>query len=129
MLSITRKWGRYQISATPFRLICLFSFFLLVLLTLEMNQINWIELNQKRTFVIISLAKSEYFHLWKCVVHLNFTSTVQESWTQMWMCVAGTVEVRKEGLEAQINRLAELIGRLENKVKIALYTHSIYQYL
>ncbi|KAK7152139.1 hypothetical protein R3I94_008467 [Phoxinus phoxinus] len=28
---------------------------------------------------------------------------------------AGAVEVRKEGLEAQINRLAELIGRLENK--------------
>ncbi|XP_027141038.1 N-terminal EF-hand calcium-binding protein 2 isoform X2 [Larimichthys crocea] len=28
---------------------------------------------------------------------------------------SGTVEVRKEGLEAQINRLAELIGRLENK--------------
>ncbi|KAJ8406630.1 hypothetical protein AAFF_G00302040 [Aldrovandia affinis] len=27
----------------------------------------------------------------------------------------GSVEVRKEGLEAQINRLAELIGRLENK--------------
>ncbi|KAI1889976.1 hypothetical protein AGOR_G00168450 [Albula goreensis] len=27
----------------------------------------------------------------------------------------GPVEVRKEGLEAQINRLAELIGRLENK--------------
>ncbi|XP_065135119.2 N-terminal EF-hand calcium-binding protein 2 isoform X2 [Paramisgurnus dabryanus] len=27
----------------------------------------------------------------------------------------GAVEVRKEGLEAQINRLAELIGRLENK--------------
>lgn len=32
---------------------------------------------------------------------------------------AGAVEVRKEGLEAQINRLAELIGRLENKVKTA----------
>ncbi|XP_036964488.1 N-terminal EF-hand calcium-binding protein 2 isoform X2 [Acanthopagrus latus] len=28
---------------------------------------------------------------------------------------SGTVEVRKEGLETQINRLAELIGRLENK--------------
>uniref|UniRef100_A0A667WHX6 N-terminal EF-hand calcium binding protein 2 n=1 Tax=Myripristis murdjan TaxID=586833 RepID=A0A667WHX6_9TELE len=28
---------------------------------------------------------------------------------------SGVVEVRKEGLEAQINRLAELIGRLENK--------------
>ncbi|XP_039540180.1 N-terminal EF-hand calcium-binding protein 2 isoform X2 [Pimephales promelas] len=28
---------------------------------------------------------------------------------------AGAVEVRKEGLEAQINRLAELIGRLESK--------------
>uniref|UniRef100_A0A3P8U3R0 N-terminal EF-hand calcium binding protein 2 n=1 Tax=Amphiprion percula TaxID=161767 RepID=A0A3P8U3R0_AMPPE len=28
---------------------------------------------------------------------------------------SGAVEVRKEGLEAQINRLAELIGRLENK--------------
>ncbi|XP_016350121.1 N-terminal EF-hand calcium-binding protein 2-like [Sinocyclocheilus anshuiensis] len=28
---------------------------------------------------------------------------------------AGAVEVRKEGLETQINRLAELIGRLENK--------------
>ncbi|XP_016391488.1 N-terminal EF-hand calcium-binding protein 2 [Sinocyclocheilus rhinocerous] len=28
---------------------------------------------------------------------------------------AGAVEVRKEGLEAQISRLAELIGRLENK--------------
>ncbi|XP_039891096.1 N-terminal EF-hand calcium-binding protein 2 isoform X2 [Simochromis diagramma] len=28
---------------------------------------------------------------------------------------SGSVEVRKEGLEAQINRLAELIGRLENK--------------
>ncbi|XP_072291252.1 N-terminal EF-hand calcium-binding protein 2 isoform X2 [Eucyclogobius newberryi] len=27
----------------------------------------------------------------------------------------GAVEVRKEGLEAQINRLSELIGRLENK--------------
>ncbi|MBN3317914.1 NECA2 protein, partial [Atractosteus spatula] len=27
----------------------------------------------------------------------------------------GTVEMREEGLEAQINRLAELIGRLENK--------------
>ncbi|KAL4657064.1 N-terminal EF-hand calcium-binding protein 2-like isoform X1 [Arapaima gigas] len=27
----------------------------------------------------------------------------------------GVVEVRKEGLEAQVNRLAELIGRLENK--------------
>lgn len=35
------------------------------------------------------------------------------------MFVSGAVEVRKEGLEAQINRLAELIGRLENKVKIA----------
>ncbi len=33
------------------------------------------------------------------------------------VCVTGTVEVRKEGLEAQINRLAELIGRLENKVR------------
>lgn len=33
------------------------------------------------------------------------------------MGVAGAVEVRKEGLDAQINRLAELIGRLENKVK------------
>lgn len=31
--------------------------------------------------------------------------------------VAGAVEVRKEGLDAQINRLAELIGQLENKVK------------
>ncbi|CDQ68165.1 unnamed protein product [Oncorhynchus mykiss] len=29
----------------------------------------------------------------------------------------GVVEVRKETLEAQINRLAELIGRLENKVR------------
>ncbi|XP_035013680.1 N-terminal EF-hand calcium-binding protein 2 isoform X3 [Hippoglossus stenolepis] len=28
---------------------------------------------------------------------------------------SGAVEVRKEGLESQINRLAELIGRLENK--------------
>ncbi|XP_034540862.1 N-terminal EF-hand calcium-binding protein 2 isoform X2 [Notolabrus celidotus] len=28
---------------------------------------------------------------------------------------SGAIEVRKEGLEAQINRLAELIGRLENK--------------
>ncbi|XP_053740790.1 N-terminal EF-hand calcium-binding protein 2 [Synchiropus splendidus] len=28
---------------------------------------------------------------------------------------SGAVEVRKEGLEAQINRLAQLIGRLENK--------------
>ncbi|XP_037622543.1 N-terminal EF-hand calcium-binding protein 2 isoform X2 [Sebastes umbrosus] len=28
---------------------------------------------------------------------------------------SGAVEVRKEGLDAQINRLAELIGRLENK--------------
>ncbi|KAM9815231.1 N-terminal EF-hand calcium-binding protein 2 [Syngnathus typhle] len=28
---------------------------------------------------------------------------------------SGAVEVRKEGLEAQINRLSELIGRLENK--------------
>ncbi|XP_005449455.1 N-terminal EF-hand calcium-binding protein 2 isoform X2 [Oreochromis niloticus] len=28
---------------------------------------------------------------------------------------SGAVEVRKEGLEVQINRLAELIGRLENK--------------
>ncbi|CAL8355324.1 unnamed protein product [Lota lota] len=28
---------------------------------------------------------------------------------------SGVVEVRKEGLEAQINRLAELIGRMENK--------------
>lgn len=37
------------------------------------------------------------------------------------MCVAGAVEVRKEGLEAQINRLADLIGRLENKVSS---THS-----
>ncbi len=34
----------------------------------------------------------------------------------MFVCVAGAVEVRKEGLETQINRLAELIGRLENKV-------------
>lgn len=33
------------------------------------------------------------------------------------MGVAGAVEVRKEGLDAQINRLAELIGRLENKVR------------
>lgn len=30
---------------------------------------------------------------------------------------SGVVEVRKETLEAQINRLAELIGRLENKVR------------
>uniref|UniRef100_A0A3Q3EYE2 N-terminal EF-hand calcium binding protein 2 n=1 Tax=Labrus bergylta TaxID=56723 RepID=A0A3Q3EYE2_9LABR len=28
---------------------------------------------------------------------------------------SGAIEVRKEGLESQINRLAELIGRLENK--------------
>ncbi|XP_031165844.1 N-terminal EF-hand calcium-binding protein 2 [Sander lucioperca] len=28
---------------------------------------------------------------------------------------SGAVEVRKEGLDAQINRLAELVGRLENK--------------
>lgn len=35
----------------------------------------------------------------------------------VYVCVAGAVEVRKEGLEAQINRLAELIGRLENKVR------------
>ncbi|CAL8374761.1 unnamed protein product [Arctogadus glacialis] len=28
---------------------------------------------------------------------------------------SGAVEVRKEGLEQQINRLAELIGRMENK--------------
>ncbi|XP_051916903.1 N-terminal EF-hand calcium-binding protein 2 isoform X2 [Hippocampus zosterae] len=28
---------------------------------------------------------------------------------------SGAVEIRKEGLEAQINRLSELIGRLENK--------------
>uniref|UniRef100_A0A8C9S1R6 N-terminal EF-hand calcium binding protein 2 n=1 Tax=Scleropages formosus TaxID=113540 RepID=A0A8C9S1R6_SCLFO len=32
----------------------------------------------------------------------------------------GIAEVRKEGLEAQINRLAELIGRLENKVGLPL---------
>uniref|UniRef100_A0A8C1YAX4 N-terminal EF-hand calcium binding protein 2 n=1 Tax=Cyprinus carpio TaxID=7962 RepID=A0A8C1YAX4_CYPCA len=31
------------------------------------------------------------------------------------LSLSGAVEVRKEGLEAQINRLAELIGRLENK--------------
>uniref|UniRef100_A0A8C8G0V2 N-terminal EF-hand calcium binding protein 2 n=1 Tax=Oncorhynchus tshawytscha TaxID=74940 RepID=A0A8C8G0V2_ONCTS len=38
---------------------------------------------------------------------------------ECWECVdcvlSGMVEVRKETLEAQINRLAELIGRLENK--------------
>uniref|UniRef100_A0A8C6TA96 N-terminal EF-hand calcium binding protein 2 n=1 Tax=Neogobius melanostomus TaxID=47308 RepID=A0A8C6TA96_9GOBI len=33
----------------------------------------------------------------------------------VFFCVAGAVEVRKEGLETQINRLADLIGRLENK--------------
>lgn len=42
------------------------------------------------------------------------------------MGVAGAVEVRKEGLDAQINRLAELIGRLENKVKkINEHTHAL----
>ncbi|TNN64182.1 hypothetical protein EYF80_025550 [Liparis tanakae] len=30
--------------------------------------------------------------------------------------VGRAVEVRKEGLDSQINRLAELIGRLENKI-------------
>lgn len=41
-------------------------------------------------------------------------------------CVAGAVEVRKEGLDAQINRLAELIGRLENKVSSAQpHTHTL----
>jgi len=37
------------------------------------------------------------------------------------LCLSGAVEVRKEGLEAQINRLAELIGRLESKVRGSSY--------
>lgn len=37
------------------------------------------------------------------------------------LSLSGAVEVRKEGLEAQINRLAELIGRLENKVRGSSY--------
>jgi len=40
------------------------------------------------------------------------------------LCVAGAVEVRKEGLDSQINRLAELIGRLENKVRSSTHTHT-----
>jgi hypothetical protein len=46
---------------------------------------------------------------------------VLASGVECWECVdsilSGVVEVRKETLEAQINRLAELIGRLENKVR------------
>lgn len=38
-----------------------------------------------------------------------------------FLSLSGAVEVRKEGLEAQINRLAELIGRLENKVRGSSY--------
>lgn len=41
--------------------------------------------------------------------------------TEMTLSVlvsSAPVEVRKEGLEMQINRLAELIGRLENKVAL-----------
>uniref|UniRef100_A0A671M5H9 N-terminal EF-hand calcium binding protein 2 n=1 Tax=Sinocyclocheilus anshuiensis TaxID=1608454 RepID=A0A671M5H9_9TELE len=37
------------------------------------------------------------------------------------LSLSGAVEVRKEGLETQINRLAELIGRLENKVRGSSY--------
>lgn len=37
------------------------------------------------------------------------------------LSLSGAVEVRKEGLEAQINRLAELIGRLEHKVRGSSY--------
>lgn len=48
------------------------------------------------------------------ILLLNSVSLDSES---VHLCAAGAVEVRKEGLEAQINRLAELIGRLENKVR------------
>lgn len=48
------------------------------------------------------------------ILLLNSVSLDSES---VRLCAAGAVEVRKEGLEAQINRLAELIGRLENKVR------------
>lgn len=48
------------------------------------------------------------------ILLLNSVSLDSES---VCLCAAGAVEVRKEGLEAQINRLAELIGRLENKVR------------
>lgn len=36
------------------------------------------------------------------------------------VCLAGTGEVDKEGLDDQISRLAKLIGRLEDKVGVFL---------
>ncbi|XP_034061802.1 N-terminal EF-hand calcium-binding protein 2 isoform X2 [Gymnodraco acuticeps] len=38
---------------------------------------------------------------------------------------SGAVEVRKEGLDSQINRLAELIGRLENKSLLLIRTEMV----
>lgn len=58
------------------------------------------------------LQLNNFFFTLKIIDNINLINKQR----QVCVCVAGAVEVRKEGLEAQINRLAELIGRLENKV-------------
>lgn len=42
--------------------------------------------------------------------------------TASWLC-AGSPDTKAEGLEGQINRLAELIGRLEDKVRASISMH------
>uniref|UniRef100_A0A3P8YLG0 N-terminal EF-hand calcium binding protein 2 n=1 Tax=Esox lucius TaxID=8010 RepID=A0A3P8YLG0_ESOLU len=54
----------------------------------------------------------------------NRVSAAKDAAQRNISTATGVVEVRKETLEAQINRLAELIGRLENKVRIS--QHSLY---
>lgn len=38
------------------------------------------------------------------------------------VCLPGTVDVKKEGLDDQISRLAKLIGKLEDKVGLCTKT-------
>lgn len=39
-----------------------------------------------------------------------------------WLC-AGSPDTKAEGLEGQINRLAKLIGKLEDKVRASVSLH------
>lgn len=54
----------------------------------------------------------------KYITIIHYAQLHSVHWNDCIWHLSGPVEVRKEGLEMQINRLAELIGRLENKVAL-----------
>lgn len=55
----------------------------------------------------VAIRSSLHEHPWCCISAANMLFV---------HLLAGSAEVKKESLEAQVNRLAELIGRLESKV-------------